>query len=177
RKILGIRSIFNILGPLTNPANAKNQLLGVFHEDLLGICSNVGKQMRLKHMLVVYGSDGMDEITITGKTQVAELKDGQIMRYEIHPEEFGIAVSEDLSSIQAFSSLESLQKMDAVLAGEKGPARDIVLLNAAASLYCVGVASDIKEGVEMAQESIDSKKAQQKKQEFIQFTNQIAEMA
>ncbi|QRN41731.1 MAG: anthranilate phosphoribosyltransferase [Neisseriaceae bacterium] len=173
RRILGVRTIFNILGPLTNPANTKNQLLGVFHEDLLGICSNVGRQMGLKRMLVVYGSDGMDEITITGTTQIAELNNGKITRYEIHPEDFGISVSQDLSPIQAFSSVESLQKMDEVLAGEKGPSRDIVLLNAAAALYCVGLTDNIQEGVEIAQEAIDSKKAQQKKQEFIQFTNQI----
>lgn len=175
RKALGIRTLFNIVGPLTNPANAKNQLLGVFHPDLLGICVNVGKQMDLKHMLVVHGQDGMDEITIFDSTKIVELKNNTITHFEIHPEQFGIPLSKNLEAIQASSIKESLAKMEAVLAGEQGPARDIVVLNAAATLYCVGKAETIAEGVEMAQEALDSHLAQAKKQEFIKYTNMVKE--
>ncbi|MFH4415710.1 MAG: anthranilate phosphoribosyltransferase [Neisseriaceae bacterium] len=171
RKILGIRTIFNILAPLLNPAGAQNQLLGVFHPDLLGICANVGKQQGLRRLMVVHGCDGMDEITLSGTTQIAELSEGQITYYSIHPEEFKLPVQKDLKSLQVQSSIESLKKMDSVLDGEKGPCRDIVLLNSAAALYCVGIASTIQQGIEMAQEAIDSKSAQAKKAEFIAFTH------
>lgn len=172
RKSLGIRTIFNILGPLTNPANAANQLLGVFHQDLCGILSRVLQQLGSQHALVVYGQDGLDEITITGSTRIAELKDGMINEYDIHPEEFGLPIYPNLNSLTVHNATESLNIMNAVLNGTTGAARDIVLLNAAACLYAGNVVNSLQEGLERAKESIDSGKAKAKQQAFIQATHQ-----
>lgn len=147
RRSLGFRSIFNILGPLTNPASAPNQLLGVFHIDLCGILSRVLQQLGSQHVLVVHGSDGLDEITITGHTRVAELKDGTIQEYDISPEQFGLPVYRNLDAIRVNNSAESLAMMQAVLAGKHGAARDIVLLNAAACLYAGNVVETLADGV------------------------------
>lgn len=174
RRSLGFRSIFNILGPLTNPAGAPNQLLGVFHVDLCGILSRVLKQLGSEHVLVVNGSDGLDEITLTGATHIAELKDGQILEYDIHPEDFGIETRRNLDEIKVSGSEESLAKMQAVLNGEAGVARDIVLLNAAACLYAGNVAASLAEGVEMARAAIDSGKAKAKQAEFVALSNRLA---
>ena len=169
RRSLGFRSIFNILGPLTNPAGAPNQLLGVFHIDLCGILSRVLQQLGSKHVLVVCGSDGLDEITLTGKTRVAELKDGSIREYDIAPEDFGMERRRNLDEIKVENSVESLAKMDEVLDGKEGAARDIVLLNAAAALYAGNVAASITEGVALAREAVDSGKAKAKREEFLRF--------
>ncbi len=174
RRALGFRSIFNILGPLTNPAGAPNQLLGVFHKDLCGILSRVLQQLGSKHVLVVCGSDGLDEITLTGETFVAELKDGRISEYAISPEQFGIAVRRDLDEIRVDNAAESLAVMNAVLDGERGAARDIVLLNAAAALYAGNAAADLSAGIKAAGDAIDSGRAKAKQQEFIAFTQQFA---
>ncbi len=174
RRSLGFRSIFNILGPLTNPAGAPNQLLGVFHVDLCGILSRVLKQLGSDHVLVVNGSDGLDEMTLTGATHIAELKDGQILEYDIHPEDFGIETRRNLDEIKVSGSEESLAKMQAVLNGEAGAARDIVLLNAAACLYAGNVAASLAEGVEMARAAIDSGKAKAKQAEFVALSNRLA---
>ena len=174
RRSLGFRSIFNILGPLTNPAGAPNQLLGVFHVDLCGILSRVLKQLGSEHVLVVNGSDGFDEMTLTGATHIAELKDGQILEYDIHPEDFGIETRRNLDEIKVSGSEESLAKMQAVLNGEAGAARDIVLLNAAACLYAGNVAASLAEGVEMARAAIDSGKAKAKQAEFVALSNRLA---
>ena len=174
RRSLGFRSIFNILGPLTNPAGAPNQLLGVFHVDLCGILSRVLKQLGSEHVLVVNGSDGLDEMTLTGATHIAELKDGQILEYDIHPEDFGIETRRNLDEIKVSGSEESLAKMQAVLNGEAGAARDIVLLNAAACLYAGNVAASLAEGVEMARAAIDSGKAKAKQAEFVALSNRLA---
>lgn len=170
RKALGVRTIFNILGPLTNPASASNQLLGVFHKDLCGILSRVLQQLGSQHALVVHGSDGLDEITISGSTRVAELKDGLIHEYDIHPEDFGLPTCSDLSCLAVNNASESLAMMNAVLNGQKGPARDIVLLNAAACLYAGNVVANLEEGLAKAKEAIDSGKAKAKQQTFIQAT-------
>ncbi|WP_037588010.1 anthranilate phosphoribosyltransferase [Stenoxybacter acetivorans] len=174
RRALGVRTIFNVLGPLTNPANARNQVLGVFHIDLVGILSRVLQQMGSKHVLVVHGSDGLDEITLTGTTRVAELKDGMVMEYDVHPEQFDLTVIEDLKPIQVNNSRESLQKMNSVLAGEAGPCRDIVLLNTAATLLAGNVVASLADGVIAAKEAIDSGKAKAKQQEFIVQTQKMA---
>ena len=174
RRSLGFRSIFNILGPLTNPAGAPKQLLGVFHVDLCGILSRVLKQLGSEHVLVVNGSDGLDEMTLTGATHIAELKDGQILEYDIHPEDFGIETRRNLDEIKVSGSEESLAKMQAVLNGEAGAARDIVLLNAAACLYAGNVAASLAEGVEMARAAIDSGKAKAKQAEFVALSNRLA---
>ena len=174
RRSLGFRSIFNILGPLTNPASAPNQLLGVFHIDLCGILSRVLQQLGSQHVLVVHGSDGLDEITITGHTRVAELKDGTIQEYDISPEQFGLPVYRNLDAIRVNNSAESLAMMQAVLAGEHGAARDIVLLNAAACLYAGNVVGTLADGVAAAIAAIDSGAAQAKQQQFIQTTQTLA---
>ena len=174
RRSLGFRSIFNILGPLTNPASAPNQLLGVFHIDLCGILSRVLQQLGSQHVLVVHGSDGLDEITITGHTRVAELKDGTIQEYDISPEQFGLPVYRNLDAIRVNNSAESLTMMQAVLAGKHGAARDIVLLNAAACLYAGNVVGTLADGVAAAIAAIDSGAAQAKQQQFIQTTQTLA---
>ena len=170
RRSLGFRSIFNILGPLTNPAGAPNQLLGVFHKDLCGILSRVLQQLGSQHVLVVCGSDGLDEITLTGETYVAELKDGTIREYTISPEQFGLPLRRNLDEIKVADSRESLSMMNAMLAGEAGAARDIVLLNAAAALYAGNVVSSLSEGMAAAREAIDSGRAKAKQEEFIAAT-------
>ena len=168
RKALGFRTIFNILGPLTNPAGAANQLLGVFHIDLCGILSRVLQQLGSRHVLVVHGSDGLDEITVSGCTRIAELKDGAVREYDIHPEEFGLPVYADLSSLKVENAADSLAMMNAVLRGEaRGAARDIVLLNAAACLYAGNVAGSLTEGLARACEALDSGKAAAKQAEFV----------
>ena len=174
RRSLGFRSIFNILGPLTNPAGAANQLLGVFHIDLCGILSRVLQQLGSKHVLVVCGEGGLDEITLTGKTRVAELKDGKITEYDISPADFGMEVRRNLDEIKVENAQESLQKMNEVLDGKAGAARDIVVLNAAAALYAGNVVASLADGVKAAQKAIDSGKAKAKKDEFIEFGKQFA---
>ena len=174
RRALGVRTVFNILGPLTNPAAAANQLIGVFHIDLVGILARVFQQLGSKHALVVHGSDGLDEITLTGPTRVAELKDGLIAEYDIHPEQFGLPVRANLNDIKVASAAESLAMMDRVLAGEAGAHRDIVLLNAGATLYAGNVANTLDKGVDMAREAIDSGKARAKREEVAAFSQKLA---
>ncbi len=177
RKALGVRTMFNILGPLTNPAGAKNQLIGVFHADLVGIIANVCKQMQQSHVMVVNGSDGLDEITLTGPSHVAELKDNKIHSYSIKPQDFGLNVIDDLKPLQALNAQESLDKMNSVLGGEKTPCRDIVVLNAGAAIYCANVAETLADGVEMAQEAIDTGKAKAKQLELVKITQEMAPTA
>ncbi|MBR3425187.1 MAG: anthranilate phosphoribosyltransferase [Neisseriaceae bacterium] len=170
RRALGVRTMFNILGPLSNPANAPRQVLGVFHPDLLGICSHVLRHLGLQHVLVVNGKDGLDEISIAAATRVFELKDGQISEYDICPEDFGLMRQESLKDLNVENAEQSLAKMTAVLSGEKGACRDIVLMNSAATLYCGGVVDNLQDGVKLAAETIDSGKAFAKQKEFIQLT-------
>ncbi|ULJ61577.1 anthranilate phosphoribosyltransferase [Wielerella bovis] len=171
RKLLGFRTIFNILGPMTNPAGAKNQLIGVFHIDLCGILSRVLQQLGSEHALVVHGSDGLDEITVTGKTRIAELREGWVREYDIHPEEFGLPVYANLDEIRVDNAAQSLALVNAVLSGEaQGAARDIVLLNAAACLYAGNVVGSLKEGLDAAREALDSGKAKAKQQALIAAT-------
>lgn len=176
RRALGTRTIFNILGPLTNPAGAPNQLLGVFHIDLCGILSRVLQQLGSEHVLVINGSDGLDEITLTGTTRIAELKNGRISEYDISPEQFGISVRRNLDDIKVADSRQSLAMMNAVLAGGKGAARDIVLLNAAAALYAGNTAVSLEDGIAMAEEALDSGKAKAKQQELITHTQKLAQV-
>ena len=174
RKSLGFRTLFNILGPLTNPAGAPNQLLGVFHIDLCGILSRVLQQLGSRHVLVVHGSDGLDEITVTGATRVAELKDGAIREYDIHPEDFGLPQYRSLNELTVDNAAESLALMNAVLNGQTGAARDIVLLNAGACIYAADAASSLKEGVEKAAEAIDSGRAKEKQRQFVETGRRLA---
>ncbi|HWP17882.1 MAG TPA: anthranilate phosphoribosyltransferase [Burkholderiaceae bacterium] len=176
RKELGVRTIFNILGPLTNPAGAPNQLMGVFHPDLVGIQVRVLQRLGAEHVMVVYGMNGMDEISLSGETMVGELKDGEVREYTIHPADFGLPVY-DARVLRVASKEESVQCIQRALANEDGPVRDIVLLNAAGALYCANVASSIAEGVRMAREAVASGKALAKLSQFANVTQRLKEAA
>ncbi len=173
RKELGMRTILNILGPLTNPAGAPNQVMGVFHPDLVGIQARVLKMLGSVHVLTVHGHDGMDEITITGPTSVAELKHDFITEYTIEPKQFGIDVA-PMESIQVAGPDESRARVLAVLAGEPGPARDVVLLNASAALYVSGVAGSLWDGMALARDAITSGAARAKLDQLVAFTQAFA---
>ncbi len=170
RRELGVRTIFNILGPLTNPAGAPNQLLGVFHPDLVGIQVRVLQRLGSEHVMVVYGMNGMDEISLSGETLVGELKDGQVREYTVHPSDFGLPVY-DSRVLKVASTQESVQCIQRALANEDGPVRDIVLLNAGAALYCAGVAASVGEGVRRAREAVASGAAMAKLSQFVSATN------
>jgi anthranilate phosphoribosyltransferase len=174
RKELGVRTIFNILGPLTNPAQADNQLMGVFHRDLVGIQARVLQQLGSKHVLVVHGLDGLDEITLTGPTLVAELNNGKVTEYELNPADYGFQLLEDLKPVQVRDAESSRAMLHSVLAGDHGPHRDIVVLNSGAALYAANVAADLGEGFERAREAIDSGKAKNKLEELVSFTQQFS---
>lgn len=173
RKELGVRTIFNILGPLTNPAGAPNTLMGVFHPDLVGIQVRVMKQLGAEHVLVVHGLDGMDEISLGASTMVGELKDGQITEYEIHPEDFGFSMVSS-RNLRVENADESRQMLLGVLENRAGPARDIVLLNAGTALYSANVAYSIVDGIRRAKEAIESGAARAKLDEFVQVTRSFA---
>lgn len=169
RKDLGVRTLFNILGPLTNPAGAQNQLMGVFHPDLVGIQTRVLQRLGARHVMVVYGRDGLDEISISGPTLVGELANGEIREYELHPSQFGLEVY-DRRAIQVASVEESRQMLLAVLENQPGPALNIVLLNAGAALYVAGVAPNLEAGIERSRKALAEGKARQKLDAFIAFT-------
>jgi anthranilate phosphoribosyltransferase len=166
---LGVRTIFNILGPLTNPADAKRILMGVFHEDLVGIQARVLKALGMEHALVVHGRDGLDEISLEGPTLVGELKDGTVREYEIHPKDFGLTTALS-SSFKVANAEESKQIVLDVIQNKPGAASDIVCLNAGATLYVAGLAKDIASGITMAKTSISSGAARQKLDAFIAAT-------
>jgi anthranilate phosphoribosyltransferase len=172
RKDLGVRTIFNILGPLTNPAGAKNQVLGVFHSDLVGIQVRVLQRLGSKHVMVVYGLDGLDEISVSGDTMVGELKNGEINEYMLNPGQFGLELY-DRRAITVTSVDESKAMIVAVLEGQPGPAHNIVALNAGAAIYVAGRADSHKAGVERASQVIKSGAAKQKLEEFVAFTQKL----
>ncbi|MEN6079160.1 anthranilate phosphoribosyltransferase [Chromobacterium piscinae] len=172
RKELGARTIFNILGPLTNPAGADNQLMGVFHPDLVGIQSRVLKQLGSKHVMVVHGSDGLDELTLSGPSMVAELKNGEILEYQLEPGEFGLAACE-LKDLRANTAEQSRDRLLSVLDGQPGPARDIVLFNAGAAIYTADIAPSLTDGVNIAREALDSGKAKQKLQQLVALSRKL----
>ncbi len=169
RKELGVRTIFNILGPLTNPAGAPNILMGVFHPDLVGIQVRALQRLGAEHALVVYGRDGMDEVSLGAATLVGELKDGEIREYEIHPEDVGMAMASN-RALRVETPQESVAMLRGVLEGQPGAARDIVLLNAGAALYAANVAASIADGIARARQALDSGAAQAKLVQFISFT-------
>ena len=173
RKELGVRTIFNILGPLTNPASAPNQLLGVFHPDLVGILVRVLQQLGTEHALVVYGKDGMDEVSLGAATLVGELKDGQVLEYEIHPEDFGLAMVSN-RGIKVSNAAESRAMVLEAVDGTPGTAREIVTLNAGVALYACGAAGSIQEGVARAREAIASGAARRKLDQFVSATRALA---
>ncbi len=172
RKELGVRTIFNILGPLTNPADAPNQLLGVFHPDLVGIMVRVLQRLGSEHVMVVYGLNGMDEISLSGETMVGELHNGEVKEYLVHPSNFGLPVY-DSRVLKVANTQESVQCIQRALANEDGPVRDVVLLNAGASLYCAGVATSVVDGVRRAREAVASGKALAKLNQFVAVSNKF----
>ncbi|URI09900.1 anthranilate phosphoribosyltransferase [Aquincola tertiaricarbonis] len=172
RKELGVRTIFNILGPLTNPANAPNQLMGVFHPDLVGIQVRVLQRLGSEHVMIVHGMNGMDELSLSGESMVGELKDGAVREYVVHPSDFGLPVY-DSRVLRVANKEESVACIQQALANEEGPVRDIVLLNAGAALYCADVAGSIAEGVKLAREAVASGAARAKLQQFIATTQRL----
>jgi len=173
RKELGVRTFFNILGPLTNPANAPNQLLGVFHPDLVGILVRVLQRLGSEHVMVVYGMNGMDELSLSGETAVGELKGGEVREYVVHPSDFGLPVY-DSRVLKVANKEESVQCIQRALANEDGPIRDVVLLNAGAALYCAGVAPTVIDGVRRAREAVASGAAMAKLNQFVSATQAFA---
>ena len=173
RREMGVRTIFNILGPLTNPAGAPNTLLGVFHPDLVGILVRVMERLGAKHVLVVYGKDGMDEISLGAASMVGELKDGKISEYDIHPEDFGLTMQSN-RSLRVGNAEESKAMLCSALENTAGTAREIVTLNAGTALYAANVADSIAHGIDLARETIASGAARAKLDEFVRFTRGFA---
>ncbi len=172
RRELGVRTIFNILGPLTNPAMAPTQLMGVFHPDLVGIQSRVLQRLGARHAMTVYGVEGLDEISISGETLVGELKDGRVQEYRIHPERFGLPVH-DPRTLRVATVEESRAMLIGALENKAGSQRDIVALNAGAAIYVADRVPGFEEGVELAFETIKSGAARAKLDEFVKFTQQF----
>ena len=173
RKELGVRTMFNILGPLTNPADAPNILMGVFHPDLVGIQVRALQRLGAEHALVVFGRDGMDEVSLGAATLVGELKDGAIREYEIHPEDFGLTMASN-RALRVDGPAQSRAMLEAVLAGAAGPACDIVLLNAGAALYAANIAHSVADGIARARAALSSGAALSKMQQFIARTQALA---
>jgi anthranilate phosphoribosyltransferase len=172
RRELGVRTIFNILGPLTNPAGARNQIMGVFHPDLVGIQARVLQRLGSRHVMVVYGLEGLDEISISGETMVGELKDGEVREYTIHPRQLGIPASA-LRDIQVSDQTQSRDMLLAALANEAGPARDIVAANAGAAIYVCGLAGSLESGVEKARAVLAGGAARRKLDELVEFSGRF----
>ncbi len=173
RKELGVRTMFNILGPLTNPASAPNILMGVFHPDLVGIQVRALERLGAEHALVVYGRDGLDEVSLGASTLVGELKNGQVREYEIHPEDFGFAMSSN-RALRVDTPEQSRAMLLGVLANEAGPARDIVVLNAGVALYAANVADTIEAGIALAREALSSGAAQARLDRLVSATQKAA---
>lgn len=173
RREMGIRTIFNLLGPLTNPAGAERQVVGVYHAEVVPMLAAALGRLGSTRAMVVHGSDGLDEITITGASQVAEWVDGRVLEYEIYPEQVGMTVA-PIASILGGDAAENAGMVRSVLAGEPGPRRDVVLLNAGAALMVAGVASDLASGVSAAAESIDSGMALEKLESLVDVTTRAA---
>ena len=172
RRELGVRTIFNILGPLTNPANAPHQLMGVFHPDLVGIQARVMQRLGAKHVLVVHGMDGMDEISMGATTLVGELRDDQVSEYEIHPEDYGLQMQSN-RTLKVADAAESRKMLLGALDNEPGVAREIVALNAGAALYAADLVPSIAVGIERSREVIASGAARAKVDELVRFTQQF----
>lgn len=172
RRELGVRTLFNILGPLTNPAGAPNTLMGVFHPELVGIQARVMQRLGAHHVLVVHGLDGMDEISLGAATLVAELKDGEVREYTIHPEDFGLNMASS-RNLRVENAEESRAILLGVLENRPGPARDIVTLNAGAALYTANLVDSIADGIARARAVIASGAARAKLEEFVRVTRQL----
>lgn len=170
RRELGIKTMFNILGPLTNPAGAKSQVLGVFSADLVSTLAHVLHQLGSRHVLIVNGKDGLDEITITGETNIGELKQDKVIVYTVRPEDFGLSTA-SIDTIQVADSNHAKTMLLSVLENQAGPARDIVMMNAGAAIYAAGVADSLTQGVEKAQHAIESGAALKKLNQLVEFSH------
>jgi len=170
---LGVRTIFNILGPLTNPAGAPHILMGVFHPDLVGIQVRALQRLGATHALVVYGRDGLDEVSLGASTLVGEYRDGEVREYDIHPEDFGLSMASS-RALKVETPGQSLALLQAVLDNQAGPARDIVLFNAAVALYAADVAPSIADGLVLAREALASGRAHQKRDDFVALTQALS---
>jgi len=173
RREMGVRTLFNILGPLTNPAGAPNILMGVFHPDLVGIQARALQELGAERALVVWGRDGMDELSLGAATLVGELRDGVVTEYELHPEDFGIAMSAS-RNLRVGDAVESRAMLMGVLDNHPGPAREIVVLNAGAALYVSGVADSIEAGIALSREAITTGGALAKLHQFVALTKELA---
>lgn len=169
RRELGIKTLFNILGPLTNPAHAKRQVLGVFNAELVETLAHVLQQLGSQHVLIVHGKDGLDEISISGETHVGELKNGKVTTHTIRPEDFHLKTAA-IEAIQVTDSEQAKEMLMSVLQNIPGPARDIVLLNAGAAIYAAGLAGTLDDGVNAAREAIENGAALKKLQQLVEFT-------
>ncbi len=176
RKELGVRTIFNILGPLTNPAGAENHLIGVFHPDLVGIHVRVLQRLGSRRAMVVYGKDGMDEVSLGAATMVGELKDGEVTEYEIHPEDFGLHMKSN-RGLKVTDARESKEMVLEALGGVEGTPREIVVLNAGTALYAAGIAESVADGIERARSAIASGAASRKLEEFVAATRSMGQPA
>ncbi|MDR2014333.1 MAG: anthranilate phosphoribosyltransferase [Azoarcus sp.] len=170
RREMGVRTLFNILGPLINPADAPNALIGVFHPDLVGILVRVMERLGGKHVVVVHGLDGVDEISLGAATMVGELKDGKVSEYFIHPEEFGIRMA-GTRNLRVETIEQSVAMLRAVLDNQPGPARDIVVFNSGVALYAANVADTIADGIARADKAIESGAAKAKLEEFVRYNS------
>lgn len=170
RRDIGIRTIFNMLGPLTNPAMATHQLIGIYSGEMVGMIAQVLRNLGSARAMVVHGLEGLDEISLCGPTQVAELRDGAVKEYTVEPEQFGFKRC-SLEELHGGNPEESARILRAILDGKKGPTRDVVLLNGGAALYVSGRGASIQDGIGLAAESIDSGKARQKLAQLVELTN------
>jgi anthranilate phosphoribosyltransferase len=172
RREMGVRTIFNLLGPLTNPAGASSQVIGVFAQAWVEPLAQVMKRLGSRHVMVVHSQDGLDEISISAATQVAELKDGEVRCYTIAPEDFGL-LRHPLEALRVGSVEESLARIREVFGGQLGPARDIVILNAGAAIYTAGLANSLKQGVQKAMAAIDNSSAARVLERLVSFSHQL----
>jgi anthranilate phosphoribosyltransferase len=172
RKELGVRTIFNILGPLTNPASAPNILMGVFHPDLVGIQVRALQRLGAEHALVVYGRDGMDEVSLGAATMVGELKNGEITEYEIHPEDFGMAMASN-RALKVETPEQSKAMLLGVLDNQPGAARDIAILNAGVALYAANVAPTMKDGIALARTAVESGAAKARLEKLVALSKSL----
>jgi anthranilate phosphoribosyltransferase len=176
RKELGVRTIFNLLGPLTNPAGAPNILMGVFHPDLVGIQVRALQRLGAEHAVVVYGRDGMDEVSLGAATMVGELRNGEINEYEIHPEDFGMVMASN-RALKVETAEESKAMLLGVLDNQPGAARDIVVLNTGAALYAANVTDSIEAGIAKAQVAIETGAAKARLTQLIAIANELGRPA
>ena len=172
RQKISEKTIFNLLGPHTNPCNAKKQIIGVYDEKLLKTFCNVSKNLEMEHVMIVHGSDGLDEITITGRTSIVELKDNNINEFNISPKDFGLSLA-TLDDIYAKSSEDSLRLVEQAFAGEKSPVQDMIALNSGAALYISGVVDSIGDGVNQSFKLMNNGEAQAKLASYVEISNQL----